>query len=71
MGGVLNGLSDWLDGFRWPAGLGQEQFDWEPQRVATGIKHRAARLKALGNAVNPVQIYPILAAIKHIDDMMH
>lgn len=28
------------------------------------------RLKAVGNAVNPYQIYPILAAIKQIDDMM-
>lgn len=28
------------------------------------------RIKALGNAVNPNQIYPILAAIKQIDDMM-
>lgn len=29
------------------------------------------RLKALGNSVNPYQIYPILASIKQIDDMMH
>lgn len=28
------------------------------------------RLKALGNAVNPYQVYPILAAIKQIDDSL-
>lgn len=70
LGGVLDGLSDWLDGHRWPAGLGQEQYDWEPPRVATGVKDRAPRLKALGNAVNPYQVYPILAAIKHINDLI-
>ncbi|MEW9106793.1 DNA cytosine methyltransferase [Paenibacillus sp.] len=69
LGGVLNGLSNWLDGYRWPAALGQPQHEWEPPRVATGVKDRVGRLKALGNAVNPVQVYPILAAIKAIDDM--
>lgn len=49
--------------------------DWwaaEPSvgRVANGIPNRVDRLKALGNAVVPQQIYPILAAIKQIDDMM-
>ncbi|WP_199614685.1 DNA cytosine methyltransferase [Paenibacillus alkalitolerans] len=39
-------------------------------RVANGIPHRVDRLKALGNAVVPQQIYPILAAIKQIDDML-
>ncbi|MFW5438865.1 DNA cytosine methyltransferase [Paenibacillus apiarius] len=68
LGGMLDGLSDWLDGYRWPAAQGQEQYDWEPPRVATGVKDRVGRLKALGNAVNPVQVYPILAAIKAIDD---
>lgn len=70
MGGMLDGLSDRLDGYRWPAGLGQEQHDWEPPRVITGVKHRAPRLKGLGNAVVPQQIYPILVAIKQIDDQL-
>lgn len=83
LGGVLNGLSDWLDGrglnpldalaefiasYPQPALMGQPQYNWEPPRVATGIKNRAARLKALGNAVDPLQIYPIMCAIKLIDD---
>ncbi|MNO29203.1 putative BsuMI modification methylase subunit YdiP [compost metagenome] len=70
LGGVLDGLSDWLDRYKWPAGLGAEQYDWEPPRVATGVKDRVGRLKGLGNAVNPVQAYPVLASIKAIDDSL-
>lgn len=49
---------------------GRKQWAIEPQlgRVANGIPSRVDRLKALGNAVVPQQIYPILAAIKQIDD---
>lgn len=68
MGRVLDGISSRLDGIRWPAALGQSQYDWEPPRVATGVKDRVGRLKALGNAVNPYQVYPILAIIKHIHE---
>lgn len=32
-------------------------------RVASGIKDRTARLKALGNAVVPQQIFPFFKAI--------
>jgi site-specific DNA-cytosine methylase len=35
------------------------------------VEMRKKRCEALGNAVVPQQIYPILAAIKQIDDMMH
>ncbi|USG65193.1 hypothetical protein NDK47_24220 [Brevibacillus ruminantium] len=58
----------WIDTPRWPAGIGQEQHEWEPPRVATGVKDRVARLKALGNAVVPAQVYPILAAIKQVHE---
>ncbi|OAZ43380.1 DNA cytosine methyltransferase [Paenibacillus polymyxa] len=70
VGGMLDGLSSRLDQHRWPAALGQDQYYWEPPRVATGIKNRVGRLKALGNAVNPRQVYPILAAIKAINDSL-
>ncbi|WP_338842208.1 DNA (cytosine-5-)-methyltransferase [Paenibacillus glucanolyticus] len=70
LGGMLDGISSWLERHPWPAGQGSEQYDWEPPRVATGVKDRVGRLKALGNAVNPVQVLPILAAIKAIDDQL-
>lgn len=56
-------VSDRLDSARWPAARGQEQHEWEPPRVTTERENRRRRLKALGNAVVPMQIYPILAAI--------
>ncbi|MHC1760545.1 MAG: hypothetical protein AB9917_13755 [Negativicutes bacterium] len=51
----------------WPAGQGEEQYNYEPLRVIQGQKNRAKRLKCLGNAVNPYQAVPIFAAIKEIE----
>lgn len=51
----------------WPAGYGAEQYDYEPPRVASGVKNRTNRLKALGNAIVWQQIFPILLAIKLIE----
>lgn len=55
LGGVADGLPGRLDG----------HFDAEPAipRVATGIPNRAARLKAMGNAIVPQVAYQILKAI--------
>jgi len=59
VGGVASRIPCWLDGY-WRV---------EPNipRVATGVKNRVDRLKCLGNAVVPQQVYPILAAIAEIE----
>ena len=59
LGGVADGLPSGLDG-HWRV---------EPNipRVATGVKNRVDRLKCLGNAVVPQQVYPILQAIAEIE----
>ncbi|MCY9758144.1 hypothetical protein M5X00_28375 [Paenibacillus alvei] len=66
----LDALVKWMEEYPQPAPMGQPQHDWEPPRVATGVKDRVGRLKALGNAVDPAQIFPVLYAIKAIDDYM-
>jgi DNA (cytosine-5)-methyltransferase 1 len=59
LGMLADGLSCWLDGY-WRV---------EPNipRVATGVKNRVDRLRCLGNAVVPQQVYPILKAIAEIE----
>jgi hypothetical protein len=58
---VVDGLPERLDGggafCQWP------DEDRETPRVATGIKHRAHRLKGLGNSVVPAVVVEILMAI--------
>ncbi|WP_062834977.1 DNA cytosine methyltransferase [Paenibacillus amylolyticus] len=66
----LDDLIDLIHEYPQPALMGMPQYDWEPSRVASGIKDRTGRLKALGNAVNPLQIYPIMVAIKAIYDRL-
>jgi DNA (cytosine-5)-methyltransferase 1 len=57
MGGMADGIPHWLDGE--PAGI---------PRIIRGMKHRADRIKALGNAVVPQQAYPIFRAIRMIEE---
>lgn len=38
---------------RWPVGPGEVQYEWEAPRTAKGVAMRAAKLRALGNAVVP------------------
>ena len=45
----------------------QPQHNWEPPRVASGVKGRVPRLKMLGNGVVPLQILPIVAIIAMIE----
>lgn len=66
----LDELTDFIASYPQPAPMGCEQYDWEPSRVAQGVPERTAQLKAYGNAVDPLQIYPILYAIKYIDDQL-
>lgn len=52
MGRATNGLPRWLD--RWPNRPSKAQYDWEAPRITDEkVVNKAARLKALGNAVVP------------------
>ncbi|MGO4543250.1 hypothetical protein AB4Z29_00425 [Paenibacillus sp. 2TAB23] len=66
----LDALINFISSYPQPALMGQEQHEWEPSRVATGVKNRAARLKALGNAVDPLQALPVLYGIRVINDYL-
>jgi len=58
-----------LEQIKWPAGYGAEQHSYEPPRVIKGMKNRTNRLKALGNAIVPWQVFPFLLAISLIGGM--
>src|SRR5579875_1276416 len=67
LGGVLDGLSAWLEHPIFPAGPTVPQAVWEPPRMIPrgrgGDPYRRKRLHALGNAVVPAQILPLFRAI--------
>ncbi len=68
MGRATNGIPAWLDEPRWPAGQGSYQHEWEaPRTIGKGIDtNRAARIKALGNAVVPQVAYPLACQIRNL-----
>jgi DNA (cytosine-5)-methyltransferase 1 len=59
LGMLVDGIPCWLDGY-W-------RVEPDIPRVATGVKNRVDRLRCLGNAVVPQQVYPILKAIAEIE----
>ncbi len=66
----LDALINFITSYPQPALMGQEQYGWEPPRVATGVKNRAGRLKALGNAVDPLQALPVLYGIRVLHELL-
>lgn len=62
LGGVANGISPQMDGRK----LWQQEPTGVP-RITEDIENRALRLKTLGNAVCPPQVYPILKCIADIE----
>lgn len=62
-------INAWGELKRVHATAGWKQWEIEPDvgRVANGVPSRVDRLKCLGNAVVPQQVYPILKAIAEIE----
>lgn len=59
LGGMVDGVPDWVDGY-WEAEPTVER------TIVDKIPNRTSRIKSLGNAVVPKQVYPILSAISFL-----
>jgi len=66
----IDALINFISSFPQPALMGQTQYVWEPPRVAANVKNRVARLKALGNAVDPLQALPVLYGIRMLHEYL-
>jgi DNA (cytosine-5)-methyltransferase 1 len=66
LGRTAHGLSRRMDRHngQFPARPNEPQYAYEPSRVTDVKLNRVARIKALGNAVVPQQVYPFALAIK-------
>ena len=62
LGGMADGIPDWLDGHK----LWRREPESIP-RITEDTDGRALRLKTLGNAVCPPQVFPILKCIADIE----
>lgn len=62
LGGMADGISPQMDGHK----LWKREPDGVP-RITEEIENRALRLKTLGNAVCPPQVYPLLQCIADIE----
>lgn len=63
-----HGIPGELARHRWPAGPGTYQHPGEPPRIINErVSDHAERLKALGNAVVPQQIFPVFQAIMALE----
>ncbi|WP_170143009.1 DNA cytosine methyltransferase [Thermosporothrix hazakensis] len=68
VGRMPYGLPTGMDRYQSPAQPGESQYLWEPPRTTTQRDpNRAKRLKALGNAIVPQQIFPIFQSIVEIE----